>query len=204
MLWRISPARSRRTPPAGFILPCQPLLVAGRPAGPEWLHEVKHDGYRLLGRKQGERVTLWTRHGTKFTDRLPRIAEAVRSLPAENALIDGEAVAFRPDGLSDFGALRTKAGGARACLVAFDLLSLDGEDVRPRPLEERRDALAQLIAGVDGVVFSEAIEAEGAVVFAHACKLRLEGIVSKRAGSRYCSGRSRQWLKSKNPAFVRA
>ncbi len=127
----------------------------------------------------------------------------MRSLPAENALIDGEAVVFRPDGRSDFGALRTKAGGAQACLVAFDLLSLDGEDLRQRPLEERRDKLARLIAGVDGVVFSEAIEAEGAVVFAHACELGLEGIVSKRAGSLYRSGTSRNWLKSKNPAFVR-
>ncbi len=134
---------------------------------------------------------------------MPRIAAAIGTLPAESALIDGEAVAFRPNGRSDFGALRTKAGGARACLVAFDLLGLDGEDVRQRPLEERRDKLARLIAGVDGVVFSEAIEAEGAVVFAHACKLGLEGIVSKRAGSLYRSGASRSWLKSKNPTFVR-
>jgi bifunctional non-homologous end joining protein LigD len=130
-------------------------------------------------------------------------AEAVRGLPAENALVDGEAVAFRPNGQSDFGALRTKAGGADACLVAFDLLNLDGEDFRQRPLEERRDKLARLIAGVDGLLFSEAIEGEGAVVFAHACKLGLEGIVSKRAGSRYRSGARRSWLKSKNPAFMR-
>ena len=204
MLRRISPARSRRTLPAGFIRPCQPFLVDRPPAGHEWLHEAKHDGYRILARKQGECVSLWTRHGTKFTDRLPKIAEAVRGLPAENVLIDGEAVVFRTDGLSDFAALRTKAGGAEACLVAFDLLGLDGEDFRPRLLEERRDRLARLIAGADGVLFSEAIEAEGAVVFAHACKLGLEGIVSKRTGSRYWSGRTRQWLKSKNPAFVRA
>ena len=203
MLWRTSPARSRRAPPAGFILPCQPFLVARPPAGPGWLHEVKHDGYRIVARKQGERVSLWSRYGTDFTDRLPRIAEAVRSLPAENAMIDGEAVVFRPDGQSDFGALRTKAGGAEACLVAFDLLTLDGEDVRQRPLEERRGRLARLIRGVDGVVFSEAIEAEGAVVFAKACEMGLEGIVSKRAGSRYRSGTSRNWLKSRNPAFVR-
>ena len=203
MLWRISPARSRRAPPAGFIRPCQPLLVARPPAGPGWLHEVKHDGYRILARKEGERVSLWSRYGADFTDRLPRIAEAVRKLPAESALIDGEAVVFRPDGRSDFGALRTKAGGAEACLVAFDLLNLDGEDLRQRPLEERRDKLARLVAGVDGILFSEAIEAEGAIVFAHACELGLEGIVSKRAGSRYRSGTSRNWLKSKNPAFVR-
>jgi bifunctional non-homologous end joining protein LigD len=204
MLWRTPQARSRRSPPVGFILPCQPRLVAHPPAGPDWLHEVKHDGYRILARKEGERVTLRTRHGTPFTDRLPRIAGAVRKLPAWSALIDGEAVAFRPDGLSDFGALRTKAGGARACLVAFDLLNLDGDDLRRHPLEERRDRLQRLVAaGVAGIRFSEAIEAEGAVVFAKACKMGLEGIVSKRVGSLYRSGASRSWLKSKNPAFVR-
>ena len=202
MLWRTSPRRSRRTPPAGFILPCQPLLVDRPPAGPDWLHEIKHDGYRILACKEEGRVTLWTRHGTNFTDRLPKIAEAVCSLAADSALIDGEAVTFRSDGHSDFAALRTKAGSARACLVAFDLLSLNGADLRQRPLEERRDKLFQLVHGVDCIVFSEALSAEGALVFAKGCELGLEGIVSKRAGSRYRSGNSRQWLKSKNPAFV--
>ena len=118
-------------------------------------------------------------------------------------MIDGEAVVLQPDGLSDFSALRTKAGGARACLVAFDLLNLDGEDLRQRPLEERRGALSRLVAGADGIVFSKALAADGALVFAKACELGLEGIVSKRAGSRYWSGMSRQWLKSKNPEFER-
>jgi hypothetical protein len=92
-----------------------------------WLHEVKHDGYRIIARKDGSRVTLWSRYGTNFTDRLPKIAEAVCSLAAESALIDGEAVAVRADGHSDFAALRTKVGSARACFVAFDLLTLNGE-----------------------------------------------------------------------------
>jgi ATP-dependent DNA ligase len=106
----------------------QPRPVLRPPAGPGWLHEVKHDGYRIGARKQGESVSLWTRYGADFTDRLPRIAEAIGKPPAESALIDGEAVVFRPDGRNDFGALRTKAGGAQACLVAFDLLTLDAED----------------------------------------------------------------------------
>ena len=99
--------------------------------------------------------------------------------------------------------LLTKAGGEQAAFVAFDLLSLEGDDLRQRPLEERREALAQLVDGVDGVVFSEALATEGAIVFAHACKLGLEGIVSKRAGSRYRSGTSRNWLKCLNPEFER-
>jgi bifunctional non-homologous end joining protein LigD len=203
MLWRISPARSRRIPPAGFIRPCQPTLVAHPPVGPGWLHEVKHDGYRLLARKDADRVRLWTRYGTDFTDRLRGIAKAIGSLPVDNALIDGEAVVLRPDGHSDFAALRTKAGGEQASLVAFDLLSLEGDDLRSRPLEERREALARLIAGADGVRFSEALATEGATLFAHACKLGLEGIVSKRADSRYKSGPSRNWLKVLNPKFQR-
>ena len=129
MPWRNSP-RSRRTPPAGFIQPCQPTLVAYPSAGPGWLHEMKHDGYRLVARKDAGRVVLWSRYGTDFTDKLPRIVEAVRNLPVNNALIDGEAVVFHLDGHSDFVALRTKAGGELACLVAFDLLSLECDDLR--------------------------------------------------------------------------
>jgi bifunctional non-homologous end joining protein LigD len=198
MPWHTSP-RSRRTPPAGFIKPCLPTLVPAPPAGPGWLHEVKHDGFRTLARKQGARVEVWSRRGTDFTARFSNIAEAVGSLPVDNALIDGEAVAFLPGGHSDFAALRTKAGGARASLVAFDLLSLEGDDLRQRPLEERRNALSRLVHGVDSIQFSAAVAAEGATVFAHACQLGLEGIVSKRAGSRYKSGASRNWLKCPCP-----
>jgi ATP-dependent DNA ligase len=108
-----------------------------------------------------------------------------------------------PDGHSDFAALRTKEGGERASFVPFDLLVLEGDDLRDRPLEERREALARLVHGAAGVRFSEALSADGPLVFAHACKLGLEGIVSKRAGSRYRSGVSRNWLKVLNPEFER-
>jgi bifunctional non-homologous end joining protein LigD len=138
MLWRISP-RSRRRRPDGFVVPAQPALVARPPTGPMWIHEVKHDGYRLIARKDAGAVTLWTRHGTDFTDRLPRIAEAVRSLPVDSALIDGEAVVFRSDGHGDFAALRTKDGAERAAFVAFDLLRACQESTALR-------------CGVDGVI----------------------------------------------------
>jgi len=203
MLWRTSPARSRRSPPAGFIIPAQPTLVTRPPAGPEWLHEVKHDGYRLLARKQAGRVTLWSRHATDLTDRFPRIAAAVRAVPVDDVLLDGEAVVFRPDGHTDFAALRTKRGTDDAQMVVFDLLHIDGEDRRKLPLEVRRAELDALVAGINAIMFSEAIEAEGAVVFAKACEMGLEGIVSKRLGGAYWSGRVRNWVKSKNPAFQR-
>ena len=203
MLWRIAPARSRRTPPAGFILPAQPVLVDKPPSGPDWAHEVKHHGFRLLARKEGQRVTLWSRHGTKFTDRLPRIAEAVYDLPVEHVLIDGEAVVIRPDGHSDFEALGTKAGSATAAYVVFDLLQVNGKDIRQQRLKDRRAGLERIVKGADAILFSESIAAEGALVFKKACEMGLEGIVSKRVGSIYWSGRARNWTKTRNPAFQR-
>jgi bifunctional non-homologous end joining protein LigD len=159
----------------------------------------------LVALKQGALVKVWSRRAADFTDRFSRLADAVHGLPADEAMIDGEAVVFRDDGRSDFHALLTKRGWLVAAFVAFDLLRLDGDDLRERPLEKRREALARLIAKrrSDGIVFSEAVAAEGAVVFAKACELGLEGIVSKRAGSLYRGGPSRNWLKTKNPDFVR-
>ena len=179
------------------------MLVAKPRPGPEWIHEVKYDGYRLLASKAADRVTLWSRYGTDFTAKLPRIAEAVRSLPIDDALLDGEAVVLGPDGHSDFGALRTKRGAERASFVAFDLLRIEREDRRKLALEVRRAQLESLVAGVDAITFSEAIDAEGAIVFDKACEMGLEGIVSKRLGGVYSSGPCRNWVKVKNPAFSR-
>jgi bifunctional non-homologous end joining protein LigD len=203
--WRAPTPRWRRSVPPGFIRPCEPALVAYPPAGPGWLHEIKHDGFRILAWKRRERVLVWSRPGADFTDRFSRIAEAVRGLSADEALIDGEAVVFQDDGRSDFHALLTKRGGAQAALVAFDLLRLNGDDLRLRPLEKRREALMRLVARRrgDGILFSDALPEVGAIMFAKACELGLEGIVSKRAGSFYKSGPSRDWLKTINPHFVR-
>jgi bifunctional non-homologous end joining protein LigD len=184
--WRASPTRGTRIPPVGFVRPCEPALVDRPPAGAGWLHEVKHDGFRILVRKLGDRAKVWSRGGADF-----------------RALIDGEAVVLRDDGRSEFHALMTKRGGARATLVAFDLLRLEGVDLRLRPIEARRETLMWLVDGVSGILFSDAITAESAVVFANACELGLEGVVSKREGSFYRSGKSRNWLKTKNPNFVR-
>jgi bifunctional non-homologous end joining protein LigD len=206
VVWRAATPSWRRNHPAGFIRPCEPTLADHPPAGPGWSHEIKHDGFRILAWKRGEQVKLWSRRGADLTDRFSRIAGAVRGLPAAEALIDGEAVVFQDDGRSDFHALLTKRGWTEAAFVAFDLLRLDGDDLRQRPLEKRREALMWLVAKRrgDGIPFSDALEAEGPLVFAKACEMGLEGIVSKRAGSFYRSGPSRNWLKTKNPDFVRA
>jgi bifunctional non-homologous end joining protein LigD len=135
--WRAPATRWRRDPPVGFICPCEPTLTDPPAAGSGWLHEVKHDGFRILARKQGERVTVWSQRGADFTYWFPTIAAAVRGLAADEALIDGEAVVLYTDGRSDFAALMTRRGGAQASLVAFNLLRLNGDDLRLRPIDER-------------------------------------------------------------------
>jgi bifunctional non-homologous end joining protein LigD len=135
--WRAPAPRWRRSIPPGFIRPCEPALVAYPPAGPGWLHEIKHDGFRILARKQGKRVLVWSRRGADFTNCFQRIAEAVRGLSCGRGVIDGEAVVFQYDGRSDFHALLTKRGWLVAAFVAFDLLRLGGDDLRQRPLEKR-------------------------------------------------------------------
>jgi bifunctional non-homologous end joining protein LigD len=122
--------------------------------------------------------------------------------------LDGEAVLLRSDNTSNFDGLRSRQGQAEAILVAYDVMEVDGADMRPEPLEERRKRLARLLSRSNkamrqGIQLSEAITGDGAAIFRHACGLGLEGIVSKRIGSRYVSGRTRAWLKTKNPHFQR-
>lgn len=204
MLWRVRPAWSRNRPPADFILPAQAVRYPVAPTGADWIHEVKHDGYRLVARKDGERVRLWTRQAVDYTERFQAIADAVRALPVEACILDGEAVAYSDTGY-DFHALRSKLAAKCACMIAFDMMSLDGEDLRERPLQERRKRLKALLSrrGRPALMYSTEIHGEGGEVFAHACALGLEGIVSKRLGSRYRSGKCDDWRKIKNPSYVR-
>jgi bifunctional non-homologous end joining protein LigD len=172
--------------------------------GPEWIHELKHDGYRIIARRDGERVRIWSRNGLNWTGRLPRIVAAIRALPMQSAIFDGEAVCALEGGRSDFHALGTAEGCQRACLFAFDLLAIDGEDMRPKPLIARRKVLESLlIAPPDGIVFSEHLDANGDELFRHACAMGLEGIVSKRRTSPYRSGRSLTWRKVKCAEYQR-
>jgi bifunctional non-homologous end joining protein LigD len=187
--------------PIRFIAPCLPIKAPQPPSGDIWLHEIKLDGFRVIARKDGERVRLYSRPGNDLTKRFPLIAEAVARLRPRSCIIDGEAVVLGDDGLPSFDRLRYRRRDASVILVAFDLIELNGDDLRRDPIEKRRAALARLLSrAAPRIQFNEHIEEDGEIVFEHACKLGLEGIVSKRMGSPYSSGRSPHWLKSKNPA----
>jgi bifunctional non-homologous end joining protein LigD len=185
---------------AGFIPPCLPSRAERPPSGPGWVHEIKHDGYRLMARRDPIGVRLLTRNGHDWADRYPAIVEAVNQLRARSCLLDGEAVVCDENGLAVFERLRYRRDDGSVFLFAFDLLELDGQGLRREPLETRNATLASLLrGGLPGLHFNEHLRFPGDVVFRHACKLGLEGIVSKRLGSRYRSGRSKDWLKFKNP-----
>ena len=183
---------------AGFIQPCLPSLATKPPSGPEWIHEIKHDGYRLMICRDTAGMRLLTRRGYDWTARFPAIASAASVLRAKSFLIDGEAVCCDDKGIAVFDKLRQRRNEWSVFLVAFDLLELNGRDLRREPIEIRKAGLARLLRNAEpGLQLSEHIEHEAAIVFEHACKLGLEGIVSKRRGSRYQSGRSSLWLKSR-------
>jgi bifunctional non-homologous end joining protein LigD len=192
--------RMRSRSAVGLLEPCLPSPAKRPPAGSNWIHEIKHDGFRILARRDAAGVRLITRHGNDFTARFPLAVAAVSSLPGRSFLIDGEAICTNENGLAVFELVRRARNGDAAVLCAFDLLELDGEDLRRSPIEHRKRKLAKLVRGpYPGIVFNEHYEGDGEIVFAHACKLGCEGIVSKRLGSSYRSGRSPYWLKIKNP-----
>ena len=191
-----------RTRPLGIIEPCLPSPAKATPSGPGWIHEIKHDGFRIMARHDTAGVRLITRHRNDFTDRFPFIATAVKALPARSCVIDGEAIVCDENGLAVFDLIRGHGSNASAVLCAFDLLELDGKDLRRRPIEERKDLLAKLLHDSDsdlGIILNKHYEEDGATVFREACRLGCEGIVSKRLGSTYRRGRSPLWLKVKNP-----
>src|SRR5215468_950175 len=187
-----------------FVEPCLPTAVEKAPSGGDWVHEIKYDGYRVQVRVDNGRVTLLTRTGLDWTDRFPAIAKAVMSLPVKSALIDAEIVVQTEAGVASFTALvealRTGKGGDLV-LYTFDLLHLDGFDLREVALKDRKAALAEVIAakGEDGRIrFSDHLPGDGDTVFRHASRLGLEGIVSKRRSAPYVSGRVTSWLKLKS------
>jgi bifunctional non-homologous end joining protein LigD len=185
---------------SAFIEPCLPSPADRPPSGPDWIHEIKLDGFRMMVRRDPAGVRLLTRNGHDWTGRFPLIAEAAGALRARSFLIDGEAVACDGDGLPVFDRLRYRRQDGRVFLYAFDLIELDGKDLCREPLERRKVLLMRLLARASvGLQVNDHVVEAGDVVFRHACQLGYEGIVSKRLGSPYRSGRSRDWLKMKNP-----
>jgi ATP-dependent DNA ligase len=182
----------------GFIEPCLPSPAKVAPSGPDWIHEIKHDGFRLMARRDEAGVRLITRKGHDFSKRFPLVVAAVAALPMRSCLIDGEAIVSDESGLAVFELLRSFRHDHAAVFCAFDLLGLDGEDLRRLPIERRKARLARMLRGpLPGMVINEHFVGDGAIVFAHACRLDCEGIVSKRLGSLYRSGRSRHWAQGK-------
>src|SRR4051812_49064818 len=161
MLMRSPLARDRRSPP-GFIGPCQPVLSDTVPTASGWIHELKHDGFRLMVLKDEDRVRLWSRNGRDWSLNFLAITAAVRALPYPRMILDGEAVAHCPDGLPDFFRLMGDDGQARACLYAFDLLHVGRDDLRGLELVERRALLQKYLTKAGPALhFSEHMEGPG-------------------------------------------
>jgi bifunctional non-homologous end joining protein LigD len=201
---RGSPARikgARRGSLPSFVEPQLASPTAAPPAGAGWVHEIKFDGYRLMARIDRGRVKLLTRKGLDWTDKFASLRKALEDLPVVTALLDGEAVVESESGVPSFAELQADLSAGRSDrfrYYLFDLLHLDGADLTSLPLMERKVALAQLLAGHNGTLtFSEHFEGHGSTVFEHACRLGLEGVVSKLKTGTYRSGRSKSWLKSK-------
>jgi bifunctional non-homologous end joining protein LigD len=205
---RKSPQKRHKAVSAGrelpdFAPPQLATLVDRVPEGPGWLHEVKLDGYRTYCRLENGRARFLTRRGLDWTEKFGSLARHI-DLPARRAAIDGEVVVLDRKGVSDFGALQlalSERRGDELVFFAFDLLHLDGEDLRTWPLVERKERLKALFErrARDGsrCVYSEHFAAEGDKLYKSACRMGLEGIISKRAAARYATGRGTDWVKTK-------
>jgi bifunctional non-homologous end joining protein LigD len=189
----------RRNARAGFILPCRPTVAARPPSGAGWVHELKHDGYRLQIHIRDGRVKLYTMNGADWSKRYPRIVEEAARLKG-HAIIDAEVVCLDRKGVAEFDLLHKRSNDGAALALGFDLLALNGNDLRKRPLIERKAVLSKLlIRSKGGIQYVEHADGHGERMFAAVCRLGLEGIVSKRSSAAYRSGPTRTWIKVKNP-----
>ena len=185
------------------VEPCLAVLAGKPPEGDNWLHEIKFDGYRLMAVIENGRVRLLTRRALDWTDRFPGIAEALEQLPAKSAIVDGEAVVQDENGVSSFSALQDALSERRqatgAILYAFDLIYLDGYSLRDAALDDRKHMLERLLGATShsSLRYSEHMAGNGQAMMENACRLGLEGIVSKRRDAPYRSGRHGEWMKAK-------
>ncbi|MEX2128048.1 MAG: DNA ligase D [Xanthobacteraceae bacterium] len=212
-VWHSRPAKGKAEEPEiinrpgkdlplpAFVAPQLATLVDAPPAGADWLHEIKYDGYRAITSLANGKVVIRTRTGLDWTNRFAALVPALARLPCDAALLDGEIAVADKDGHTDFGALQDALAEGRGGFVyyLFDLLHLDGKDLRKRPLVDRKQRLKALLqgAGRGPLLYSDHVQGDGDRVFARAGDLKLEGIISKRANAPYRSGRGKSWLKIK-------
>jgi len=185
-----------KAPFPGFVEPALATAIERVPQGERWIHEIKFDGYRVQLQIANEDVKVFTRRGNDWTRRFRKIANDAFLISASSAIIDGEVVVPAADGTTDFSVLQNELKGKsdKIAMVAFDLLYLNGYDVRKLPLIERKTLLKKLIVKT-AIQFSESFEVDGPEMFKHACGVGLEGVVSKVRDSRYNSGRGNDWVK---------
>ena len=196
------PKDAKKAPLPDFIAPQLAMPTETPPAGPKWIHEIKFDGYRMQGAVARGNALLRTRKGLDWTHKFKPIAQALAALPVTNAIVDGEIVIEDDKGISDFSGLQQALKSGRDDTLVyylFDLLYLDGHDLRPLPLRERKAALEHILSDhKTGVLrLSEHFSEDGSLMLKHVCRLSAEGIVSKRIDAPYRSGRGAEWLKAK-------
>ena len=193
---------AKPAPFPGFVKPQLATLRDAVPARKGWLHEIKFDGYRVQGHLIEGKPALITRNGHNWTGRMKSLATALESLPANNLVVDGEVIVPDGKGASDFDALEIAMGprgrSADMLFYLFDLLHLDGFDLRAAPLVDRKRILKELLSGVGApILYSDHMEDNGQKMFEHACEMGLEGVISKRMDAPYKSGRGESWIKVK-------
>ncbi len=180
----------------GFIPPALATKIDKVPTGERWVHEIKFDGYRNQLHMANDDIKVFTRNGNDWTKRFRKVAADAYLINAKSAIIDGEIVVPAADGTTDFSVLQNELKGTsnKIVMVAFDLMYLNGQDLRKLPLLERKAILQKLIAKTP-IQFSESFEIDGREMFKHACKTGLEGVVSKVRDSRYPTDRTNDWVK---------
>jgi bifunctional non-homologous end joining protein LigD len=190
------PAGSIKAKYPGFLEPALATSIDKVPSGERWIHEIKFDGYRVQVHLRNATVNVFTRRGNDWTNRFRKIAADAWHINAGSAIIDGEVVVPTEDGTTDFSVLQNELKGRskKIVMVAFDLLYLDGHDLRKLPLFERKALLKKIVSETD-IQFSESFEVDGRDMYKHACKTGLEGVVSKVRDSKYVSGRGNDWVK---------
>ena len=200
MLWRVRNSRGRpKNAPAAFIHPCRPTVVAQPPSGPGWAHELKHDGYRLQIHVRDGRVRLYTMNGADWSKRYPLIVQEAARING-TVIFDAEVVWIGPDGVADFDALHSRVNDHSAIACAFDLLMLDGDDLRKEPFSERKAALRKVLKRTkDGIQYVEHSEGDGAKMFRQSANSALRASFPKRWTLHIGLGLQRAWLKIKNP-----